>query len=877
MFRPLQYFLPSSLRPPQHFCSSQHLADQSDILVTPPDYTPAMLISPSGAQLRALVQITKNAIPDTLGNNEAIATTGDAYTNMGILKFIMDHLHSVKNELGYDDDKTYACAAFLHGRLASNDILARIYHKQGYNNPDELAISSEDCEEYHAWLDGKMEGDAPKVLADLFKANVWLAFTMYRFPALYDYMKSLFLPLVPVAIGMFEDAYKDKYDLDNPDHGADNYFLERIHSDRETDAAKLDPKLTGRLLEHLSKVPVELKASKVGDLARCLANGPPVQFDSEGRIQGIHKHLQLEGHTTLCFFLAQGHDRLYPLHRSIASKAAQFQTLLLDLASSDVCLHHFMPALGMEAMPKATPGEASRPLSLRSAAEVFVASIALLESKSPDQAFKQMMDELSVLLVNCAFATLKDFEMVPQPLVPAGNEQFTSTSAEPLLLFSPPHGLKMDQFQTFIASPGHNPAIVTVPFAELFGPLIQITKNAIPNTLGNNESVATTGGAYTNMGILKVIMDHLKSVREELGYDDDKMYACAAYLYGRLASNDTLARIYYEQGHKNPDELATTPEDRQECRTWIAGNLEGNAPNVLADLFKANAWLINITDLGSGLFDHLKSIFLPLIPIAIGMFEDAYQDAYKRENSEHGASNYFLERIHSDRVADASKLDPKLTGRLLKRLDEVPVEVKASRVGDLARSLANGPSVQFDSEGWIQGIHKHLQLEGYTTLCFFLAQCHDQLYPLHRSIPSKAAQFQTLLLGLASSDVCLHHLAIASGMKAVAKASSPPSEAPRSLSPRSAAEVFVASIALLHAGSKDVEPLDEVMHPLSMMLVQCAFNTLEDLGMAAQPLLPAGEGQVNTLPREKTERPIKTLPRNSRRSNNVPTNDSGND
>ncbi|KAF4568202.1 hypothetical protein EYR36_010211 [Pleurotus pulmonarius] len=390
----------------------------------------------------------------------------------------------------------------------------------------------------------------------------------------------------------------------------------------------------------------------------------------------------------------------------------------------------------------------------------------------------------------------------------------------------------MDQFQTFIASPGHNPAIVTVPFAELFGPLIQITKNAIPNTLGNNESVATTGGAYTNMGILKVIMDHLKSVREELGYDDDKMYACAAYLYGRLASNDTLARIYYEQGHKNPDELATTPEDRQECRTWIAGNLEGNAPNVLADLFKANAWLINITDLGSGLFDHLKSIFLPLIPIAIGMFEDAYQDAYKRENSEHGASNYFLERIHSDRVADASKLDPKLTGRLLKRLDEVPVEVKASRVGDLARSLANGPSVQFDSEGWIQGIHKHLQLEGYTTLCFFLAQCHDQLYPLHRSIPSKAAQFQTLLLGLASSDVCLHHLAIASGMKAVAKASSPPSEAPRSLSPRSAAEVFVASIALLHAGSKDVEPLDEVMHPLSMMLVQCAFNTLEDLGMA---------------------------------------------
>ncbi len=91
-----------------------------------------------------------------------------------------------------------------------------------------------------------------------------------------------------------------------------------------------------------------------------------------------------------------------------------------------------------------------------------------------------------------------------------------------------------------------------------------------------------------------------------------------------------------------------TPEDRRECRTWIDRDLEGDAPNVLAGFFKANAWLINAIDLGSGLFDHLKSLFVPLIPTAIIMFEDAY----KRENSEHGASNYFLER------ADAAKLDP---------------------------------------------------------------------------------------------------------------------------------------------------------------------------------------------------------------------------
>ncbi|KAF4568190.1 hypothetical protein EYR40_010409 [Pleurotus pulmonarius] len=423
----------------------------------------------------------------------------------------------------------------------------------------------------------------------------------------------------------------------------------------------------------------------------------------------------------------------------------------------------------------------------------------------------------------------------------------------------------MDKLQTFVASPDHNHATFLFPQLELLRPLIQITENAVPSTLGTNESVATTGGSYTNMGILKAIMDHLKSVRDDLGYDDDKMYACAAYLHGRLASNDTLARIYYEQGHKNPDELAMTPEDRRVCRTWIDRNLEGDAPNVLAGFFKANAWLINAIDLGSGLFDHLKSLFVPLIPTAIIMFEDAYKDAYKRENSEHGASNYFLERIHSDRVADASRLDPKLTGRLLKRLDDVPVEAKASRVGDLARSLANGPPVQFDSEGRIQGIHKYLQLEGYTTLRFFLARNHDRLYPLHRSIPNKAGEFQTLLLDLASSDVCLHHFMPALGMEAMPKA--PPDEAPRPVSPRSAAEVFAASIALLQSGPQDQPPraFKQAMDMVAILLVKCAFEILGDLGMTAQPLLPAGEGQVNALPGEKTGRPIKSLPRKSKK------------
>ncbi len=86
----------------------------------------------------------------------------------------------------------------------------------------------------------------------------------------------------------------------------------------------------------------------------------------------------------------------------------------------------------------------------------------------------------------------------------------------------------MDQLQILIASPDHNHATFSLPQLELLRPLIQITENSVPRTLGNNESVANTGGAYTDMGILKAIMDHLKAVREELGYDDDKMYACTA-------------------------------------------------------------------------------------------------------------------------------------------------------------------------------------------------------------------------------------------------------------------------------------------------------------------------------------------------------------
>ena len=86
----------------------------------------------------------------------------------------------------------------------------------------------------------------------------------------------------------------------------------------------------------------------------------------------------------------------------------------------------------------------------------------------------------------------------------------------------------MELVNCLVASSDYTPTARGFPEAELVGPLIQITENALRNTLGNNDAVENTGDAYTNLGVLKVIMDHLRSVKRALGYDDNKMYACAA-------------------------------------------------------------------------------------------------------------------------------------------------------------------------------------------------------------------------------------------------------------------------------------------------------------------------------------------------------------
>lgn len=86
--------------------------------------------------------------------------------------------------------------------------------------------------------------------------------------------------------------------------------------------------------------------------------------------------------------------------------------------------------------------------------------------------------------------------------------------------------LEMERLHWFIASSYYTPT--TFVFPEAVGPLIQITENTLRNTLGNNGAIENTGDAYINLGVLKVIMSHLLSARRILGYDDSKMYACAA-------------------------------------------------------------------------------------------------------------------------------------------------------------------------------------------------------------------------------------------------------------------------------------------------------------------------------------------------------------
>ncbi|KAF4568221.1 hypothetical protein EYR40_010379 [Pleurotus pulmonarius] len=421
----------------------------------------------------------------------------------------------------------------------------------------------------------------------------------------------------------------------------------------------------------------------------------------------------------------------------------------------------------------------------------------------------------------------------------------------------------MDHLKRRLTSSSYTPHNHVLPDDERIAPLVRITENALPGSTGNNDAIETNGDAYGNMAILKVIMDYLHSVREELGYDDSKMYACAAFVYARLISNDTLARIYYKQGHTDPESLSIGCDDRRECEQWISRDLKGKAPKVLADLFEANVWLIyhSTFDGYRTLCDYFQTILGPLLPVTITMFEAAYRSTYKWEIDSSGSSNFFLYRTRSYREADARKVNAVHAEHFLRLLGYTSGELKDSPVGNLARSLEGGPPMHFDRDGRIQGSYKYMQLEGHTTLYFFLAQAHDQIHPLHRSAVTRAAGIQTLLFRLASSDVGLHHLVKALGMEAALRATGSPHEIPAHLSSRSAAEIFVASIILLQSKSRSKVSFKCVMQQLAALLVQCAVTTLKHHAITIQPLLPASEEQVNTLPQTRMGRPHKALPR----------------
>ncbi|KAF4568200.1 hypothetical protein EYR40_010399 [Pleurotus pulmonarius] len=388
--------------------------------IASPEYPPDTLALPGAERLGPLLQITENAVRGTIGNNDAIENTGDAYANAGILMVIMDYLRSsAKTELHYDDSKMYACAAYLHGRLIRNDTLARIYYEQGHKDPFKLAISPIDREKFRLWKEGGLIGNAPKVLADLFEANVWLVHKILGFSNLHMYLRSLFLPLLPPAITMFEDAYRNTYKSDplagEPNYNPSDFFLNRIYKYREVAAATIESRHAECLLERLSDHSEALKIT-MRDLGRLLESGTPAKFDDQGRIQGVHKFLQLEGHTALRFSLARAHDRLYPLHQSVVKNAAGFQTRLLGLASSDICLQYLVNILNIECRVQ---GAALQP---RSAAELFVASIAMLQAED-QMSFAAVMGELSVQLIQAAFSALNDSGHTVLPLAPLDHNE----------------------------------------------------------------------------------------------------------------------------------------------------------------------------------------------------------------------------------------------------------------------------------------------------------------------------------------------------------------------------------------------------------------------------------------------------------------------
>lgn len=127
---------------------------------------------------------------------------------------------------------------------------------------------------------------------------------------------------------MFEHAYQNTHTWDDHVYGPSNCFLYRICDYRVNDAKEVASIHTERLLERLVNWDISALKPMLYSLTHSLRRHHPVQYDTEhGRISGVHQRLQLQGYTTLHFYFADAHDRLFTLHRSVVRKAADFQTV----------------------------------------------------------------------------------------------------------------------------------------------------------------------------------------------------------------------------------------------------------------------------------------------------------------------------------------------------------------------------------------------------------------------------------------------------------------------------------------------------------------------------------------------------------------------
>ncbi|KAF4588852.1 hypothetical protein EYR40_010407 [Pleurotus pulmonarius] len=384
-----------------------------------------------------LLRFSENGDLNTLGNNDGVENIGDAYVNMAILTVILNYLRSIQRERRYSDDKLYASAAFLHRRFISNNILARIHYKSGYNDPEKLCISSSDKRILQVWIAGNYESrNAPKVLADLFEANAWLITQVCGFDALDGHLKTLLFPLLPTALSMFEDAYSLREQQKRSTTPSD-YFLCQVQQFRETAASKVDQRHMVYLMSELVGLVSGNKFKVAVDhLRSALEQGPPVRFNQLDRILGIHKRLQLLGHTTLRFYIAMDIDNSFPLNRSVKTGAARFQSVLGDLASSDPCLHYLVEKLNLDAAVIKNSG--SWVLSSRSAAEIFVASVAMFKLSSPEDIFSSVMGRIVGKLVRVSYLALEKESGGKFMLVPSVPTDLNEINTFPLALNAPP-------------------------------------------------------------------------------------------------------------------------------------------------------------------------------------------------------------------------------------------------------------------------------------------------------------------------------------------------------------------------------------------------------------------------------------------------------